>query len=687
MVARHTTGRRRLQTLVACTAAGLVPMVVYWPTCHRTITWWESAQYSLAADTLGIAGSPGSLLLTILGWIVTRLPLGIPPAFALNLLAGLLAAGTVALSVCAACDLHGWVASDEPSSTSWFVAAAMVFGSFPLAFGPTLWTYAAKFTPYVLTATFTGMILLALVRWWRVAADGTGAKGLFTIALLVGLDFSVHRTNALLVPGILFWVLIRRPRAIASIRAWLAGAAGLLAGLSLQLLLMPMASRSPALNMGIPSSWSRWWNYISLQQQGGGFLFDILPRRSGFFDHQIRDVMTALGSSFASVDGTLLSLGAIPLVLGVYGVISMWRKRARLAVALVVLFITTVLTTVIYFNAPENYFRPLDRHYLPCLVIFALISVYGAGSATERLRRLGGRRGVAPAGTLLALIAAVGIVRVVDGYPLQDRSRNYFAHDFANNLLSYLPRDSILLTNGDNDTFPLWYLQIVEGVRRDVNVVNIPLTNTSWYMKNVLCVPGGVAFSRPVREMAALQPVRWEEREVALPDRPDGETAAPPDSVHLRVAPTVGPYLLVQDQVILDMIQTNRWKRPVMIATTVSPASLPWLRDHLSLEGLAYRFVPAKDPDPDIDALKSNLLEHYSYRGYADRTVHIDETSGWMAQNLFSAFATLAVAVRDSEGPERCTEIIGGMNAVLPTDRLPLSEQAVANVSNACAEP
>jgi hypothetical protein len=639
---------------------------------------------------LGIAGAPGSLLLTLLGWIVTRLPLGISSAFALNLFAGLLAAITVALTVCTACELHGWVTRDDPSSKSWLVTTAIMLSSLPLAFGPTLWTYAVEFTPYVLTATFTAAILFALVRWWRTAADRAGARWLFVIALLVGLDFSVHRTNALLVPGILFWVVIRQPRAIASVRPWVIGAAGLLVGLSLQLFLMPMASRSPALNMGNPSNWSRLWDYISLRQVGGGFLFDVFPRHSGFFDHQIRDVLAALASSFASIDGTLLLLGIIPVMLAVYGVISMWRKEARLAVALVVLFITTVLTTVAYFNIPESYFRSLHRHYLPCLVIFALISAYGAGSAAARLSRLfrlGSLRGVALAGVMLVLITAVGIGLPADDYTTHDCSRSYFAYDFASNLLSYLPRDSVLLTNGDNDTFPLWYLQFVEGIRPDVNVVNISLTNASWYIEDVLCGRGGVAFSRSVQEMAGLHPIPWEEREVALPSPLRQGAAAPLDSVRLRVSPTAGQYLLVQDQVILDLIETNRWKRPVMIATTVSPASLPWLRNHLSLEGLAYRFVPVSAPDPAIEALKSNLLEQYRYRGYAEHSVHIDETSERMAQNLYAAFVTLARAVRHNQGPERCVDIIGAMDAVLPFDRLQPSERIVELVSGACDPP
>jgi hypothetical protein len=226
-------------------------------------------------------------------------------------------------------------------------------------------------------------------------------------------------------------------------------------------------------------------------------------------------------------------------------------------------------------------------------------------------------------------------------------------------------------------------LQVSEGVRRDVNVINIPLTNAAWYVENVLCGRGGVAFSRSGEQMAGLRPVPWEEREIALP-APPSEGAAAMDSVRLHVSPTAGQYLLVQYQVILDMIQTNRWERPVMIAATVSPASLPWLRSRLSLEGLAYRFVPAEDPGPDIESLESNLLEHFRYRGYAEPSVYIDDTSRVMARNLYAAFFTLARGVRDEQGPERCNEIIDRVGVVLPVDRLQPSEQIVESISSAC---
>src|SRR5437867_4682386 len=78
------------------------------------------------------------------------------------------------------------------------------------AFAPTPWNYAVQFTPYVLSACFTGLILLAALGWWRRAEHSDSAGRLFLLFLLLGLDFSVHRTNSLLLPAALVWVALRR---------------------------------------------------------------------------------------------------------------------------------------------------------------------------------------------------------------------------------------------------------------------------------------------------------------------------------------------------------------------------------------------------------------------------------------------------------------------------------------------
>ena len=142
-------------------------------------------------------------------------------------------------------------------------ALGAALGALTFAFGSTLWEYAVQFTPYILSALFTGLILWVMLRWWEEADDPDAWRRLALLGLLFGLDFSVHRSNALLMPGALAWILVRRPRTLLAPRNLLAGGAGLVAGLAVQLLIIPIANsamtRSP-LFVDAPTDWSRFWD-------------------------------------------------------------------------------------------------------------------------------------------------------------------------------------------------------------------------------------------------------------------------------------------------------------------------------------------------------------------------------------------------------------------------------------------
>jgi hypothetical protein len=125
------------------------------------------------------------------------------------------------------------------------------------------------FTPYILTAMFTVLILLAVLRWWINADNSDSWKNIFIVTLLLGVDFSVHRTNAVLLPGILAIMLIRNPKTFLNYKSYLAAISGIILGLSIQLLYIPMSLNDPPLNLGGTNSLSRWWEFISLQQYGG----------------------------------------------------------------------------------------------------------------------------------------------------------------------------------------------------------------------------------------------------------------------------------------------------------------------------------------------------------------------------------------------------------------------------------
>ena len=124
-------------------------------------------------------------------------------------------------------------------------------------------------------ALFTALLLWAILNGSRNNNSAYAAGWLFVVMLLFGLDFSVHRTNLLLLPGVFIWMVLCYPRTFLGFKNWIAGGFGLTLGLAFHLLIMPMAARNPVLNASDPSNWSRFYYYISLQQYGGSWLVNM----------------------------------------------------------------------------------------------------------------------------------------------------------------------------------------------------------------------------------------------------------------------------------------------------------------------------------------------------------------------------------------------------------------------------
>lgn len=691
-----------------------VASVVFWRTAYPTITWWDSSNYSLAAATLGITNAPGSLLLTLLGWLVLRVPTGLTPAHTLNLLAGLLAALTTLLVCVVALQVlrttAGATAEPEPAPLStpdarfpiplalpsherrvtnpYAVPLGAALGALTFGFSATLWEHAVKFTPYVLTVVFTGCMLLVMLRWWEHADTANAWRWLALLGLLFGLDFSVHRTNALLMPAVLVWILIRHPRTLLQPRPWIAGGAGLAAGLLVHLLIIPIAAftRSP-LNMFDPSNWSRFWDYVSLAQFGGGFMVDVWERKSAFWSVQVADVVRALGNSFAH--GRPLPLvGALPLIAAVAGLVVLWRRNRRLALALAAVITLHAVLTVLYFNIPANFFRSLDRHYLPVFVTIGVLIACALATACAYVDTLVRRLpawGIAGALGVLLVPAA----QLAGNWALQDASRRYFARDYAANSLHGLPPNAILFTVGDNDSFPLWYLQAVEGVRADVVVMNLGLANADWYVERLTRQQPTLPVSRTAEPREARGGTRRRDSTIVVPvvgtveDLGMAPESVVPDSVVLHPGPSFGEHLLPSDVMLVDLVQTNAFRRPLAFSTTAGSIP-PWLASYARLEGTYRRIMPVARPVFDVDILRRNLLGHYEYRGYADPSVRLDDVTKRMGMLYYEAVDALLDAEEARGATDRCRETRDRLLALLPPERIGVPDDQQRTLRRRC---
>lgn len=663
----------------AAILAGLLLLAVYWLTAYRTITWWSSAGLALAASDLGVVAPPGAVIPTILGWVVMHLAPGVSDIFALNLFAGVLAALTVAGVLLTGYRLE-WVTGRLSGASSKGLTQGLVLisaGAAALAsgLGEPLWEYALHYNEYIVTPLFTVLILWSMFRWWEAAPVTGGMGWLFLSMLLFGLDVSVHRTNALLLPALVIWVLLGHPRTVLSLKAWLAGAGGFAVGLAFHLVLIPMAAADPFLNIWEPDTLERWWGYVSLKMMGGGFLFDVYPRKADFWNVQVMDWLRAFTRTFATPGGPLGVLGSIPLLLGMWGAVVMFRRSWRLGLGLVVLFLAASAGAIVYFNVPENFFRTLYRHYFPSLVIFGILAVIGAAALMRAMRELAGTPGkLAPiAVTILVLLAPVN--SLLRNYERLDASEDHFAHDYASNLLLPLAPDAILMTQGDNDTFPLWYLQRVEGVRPDVTVINIPLTNTGWFVGQRMQWDPDLPLDFTQEELAGFSVIPWSDSTVAIAVGGEASDFALPDTltlmdtVQIEVKPTIADqYLLGQDRVMLRLLQDNEWRRPVYIVSALGQGTLPWVRPYLRPEGLVSRVVPVMDPPLDTAILAGRLFEEYTYRGFEREPDSVEQATLGYIHQVAAVHARLMSARFEAGDTTAARQVCGQMFERLQLD-------------------
>ena len=667
-------------------------VAVFCRTAYPTITWWDSSSYSLAAATLGVASPPGSLLLTALGWPVVHLVTGTSTAYALNLFAGLLAAVAVTLVFLGAMSI---LAITGPGTAvngrAALIGAAL--GALAFAFSDTLWTYAVQFTPYVLTPVFTGLILSVMLRWWQEADRLDAWRWIGLLGLLFGLDFSVHRTNALLIPGALVWILIRHPRTLRSARAIAVGVGSLVVGLAVQLLLIPIAafSHSP-LDFNSPSNLSSLWDYVTIKQLGGSFLLNLFPRKSPIWSSQTADLLRALGDNFLHSSGPAGILGFLPALAAAVGLVALWRGNRRLGTAFTVVLLLQASLTVLYFNIPANYFRTFGRHYLPVCVTIAVLAAYGLAVALDWATGLSRDRNRPILASAAVVCALAPVAQLARNWASHDASNRYFTHDYASNALRNLPPNAIYFTVGDNDTFPVMYVQSVEGVRRDVTIINLSVANIPEWPDRLKRRDPSLPLSLSFDQRRALGNRPWTDTKLVLrvPSTAEDVGLAPgtplPDSITLDVRPVSGTRMLPAEVVLLDIVRTNRWKRPITFAITGTESAMEWLAAYGRLDGVYFRVVPIPHAASDAAVLRAHILENAQYRGYSDSAVVIDDVSRTMGVQVYPALIVLLQADMKQGKPDLCRADREALLAKLPLDRLnpPPEWELRAPIESAC---
>lgn len=396
---------------------------------------------------------------------------------------------------------------------------------------------------------------------------------------------------------------------------------------------------------------------------------------------------------------------ALPLILGLFGAAFQFSRDWRRAFAVFILFFVSGVGIIIYLNQPPFQPRERDYSYVASFFAFALWIGVGATGILELvgdlLKKESDRISPVLFGLAGLIFAAVPMWMLYQNYDDHDRSGRYVAPDYAYNMLMSLEENAIVFTNGDNDTFPLWYLQEVEGVRTDVRVTNLSLLNTSWYARQLKTQSSRESTPLPISfgddDIANLQVQGWRPREVELPvdknliansELPtvlDTSLIESPMRWNLQGRPYSEDINILHgaDQMALDIILTNArqgWKRPVYFAVTVSPSGQLNLQNFFQLEGQAFRVVPIKHNDGQlgrvVPKLTSERLKRFRFRGTTDPDVYFDDNIRNMLDNYRNVYAHAAESLAKIGEKEEARELMQIISEALPFDVIPGDEQS-----------
>ncbi len=383
----------------------------------------------------------------------------------------------------------------------------------------------------------------------------------------------------------------------------------------------------------------------------------------------------------------------LPLFLGLVGMIHHFYRHWRHAMSLTAFFILTGIAIVIYLNQEDPQPRERDYVFVGSFFIFAIWIGMGVTALLEMIQESFKdkqvlRRGLSVAtAAVLLLVAPINLL--ANNYQDHDRTGNYVAYDYSYNILQTCEKDAILFTNGDNDTFPLWFLQYVYGIRTDVRVVNLSLLNTPWYIKQLKYEDPKVPITLSDREIDALQVMPWADRTISIPvpeqkrqnllsdikevkELEQFDDTSIPSEITFTVKPTImGQGIRVQDFMILNILYANKWQKPVYFAVTVSNQNKINLDRYMRMDGMCFEVTPKPDEDVMARNLHKNMLETFQYRGLNDPDVYLNDNTKGLLQNYRAAFLQLASYYNSNRDYENLLTVLEKMDTVMPDDVIP----------------
>ena len=422
-----------------------------------------------------------------------------------------------------------------------------------------------------LPAVIVGIIITVFGFWWASKQKSLGF--FFTALFLFLLGFSIH-----------FYLLIR-------------------------------SGLNPPINEGQPDTLAAFWAVIGREQYGSSY---------GIFPRQVWQMVT--GNKTMNGPADLVEnivfffkynvpffnkyffeqfgnpiLATISILVGFFGAYEHWKNERKSFYFWLVVFLITgpILNAYMNFKLGYSQFteqypdqglhevRERDYFFIVSFAFFGLWCGLGFIGIANRLRKAFSlnRDNQSVPQSVWALIVLVlmsfSIMPLFANFYSVSRGGNYFPPEYARNIMNSMEEGGIIFTNGDNDTFPLWYIQEVEGVRKDCRIVNLSLLNTEWYIRQMRDMEPKVPISYTDQQIDDLRPFMLDRK---LTFKTGSMTIEFPE----------GYVMYNKDIMLLDIIRENNWKRPLYFTTTVPPGNRTNLGEYLVQQAMVYRIMPEK---------------------------------------------------------------------------------------------
>ena len=449
-------------------SAFIIPLFIYLLTLAPSVTFFDSGEFITAVSCLGSPHSPGYPLFVNYAKPFTWLPFG-NIAFRVNFataVSGALACFGVYLLTC-------WLLRGEESASG----SNPVLGRFTaicaaLAFTctPRLWLQSNHDKPYPLVAFLVAAVLYLVFRW-RESYDAGAERPsyIYAAAFIAGLSTGAHQTVVLMIPAYAFLILSKDWRIIFRVRDFIVAFVFGLLGFAINLHLPIRATKMPLLN----------WGNAQTKDQ---FLWHFLRR--GYPTEQVERDFKLLWSQINafSVPFEFTSAGLFLMIVGMAAIFM--RRKAEVASYFIALA-CFLLVIVGYFNTPAETIFLTEEFFTPIYLFSAVFIGVGIFFVASRLLNMQAVQKIPPR-VLMAMVAlfmfALPAVICAKNYVKNDQHLNYIAYDYGSNVIRSAPQGAVVYTWGDSGAFPLWYIQGVERMREDLDIVHTPHLVFDWYL-------------------------------------------------------------------------------------------------------------------------------------------------------------------------------------------------------------